>query len=123
SLDTTTTDTTKDLFIRRARILLGYKFGDKLSVFTDTDSPNLGKGNADGTKNNVNLFIQDFVVTYSFAKEFQLDGGMLLPPSSRNHTQSAASLMAIDYGAYTFNESAALTAVTGRDYGVEARGY
>lgn len=112
-----------NIFFRRLRLLGAFKLSDKLSVFVDTDNPNLGKGNADGSKNNIDLFIQDFTVTYSFNKAFSLDAGLMLTPSSYNHTQSAATLMAIDYGAYSFNESTPLTARTGRDYGVEARGY
>src|ERR1700730_14046400 len=44
-------DSSKDLYIRRLRLLGLFKYGDKLSVYFDTDDPNLGKGNADGTKN------------------------------------------------------------------------
>jgi len=121
--DATATHSGNNIFFRRLRLLGGFKLSDNLSIFLDTDNPNLGKGNADGSKNNIDLFIQDFTVTYSFNKAFMLDAGMMLTPNTYNHTQSAASLMAIDYGAYSFNESTPLTARTGRDYGVEARGY
>ena len=117
------TQSGNNIFFRRLRLLGGFKLSDNLSIFIDTDNPNLGKGNADGSKNNIDLFIQDFTVTYAFNKAFSLDAGMMLPPNTYNHTQSAASLLAIDYGAYSFNESAPLTARTGRDYGAEARGY
>jgi len=116
-------ETTKDLFIRRARVIGQVKWGDDLSLFFDTDSPNLGKGNPDGSKNNADLFLQDFVVTYTVAKEFQLDGGLILLAQDYNHNSSAASLLTVDYGAYTFNETTATTSRTGRDYGVQARGY
>ncbi len=117
------THTAQDLYIRRIRLLAGLKLYDNVNVFFDTDSPNLGKGNADGTKNNVDLFVQDFFATYTASKGFQIDAGLMLPPSSYNHTQSAASLMTIDYGPNTFLESTPLQARTGRDYGVELRGY
>ena len=116
-------DSSNNLFLRRLRILGNFKLSDNLTVFFDTDVPNLGKGNADGSKNNADIFIQDFTVTYAFSKAFQLDGGMLLTANTYNHLQSAATLMAVDYGGYTFVESTPLTARTGRDYGVEARGY
>jgi hypothetical protein len=116
-------DTSNNLYLRRIRLLGSFKLSDQLSVFVDTDTPNLGKGNPDGTKNNADLFLQDVVVTYAFSKQFQLDGGLLLLAQSYNHTQSAATLMAIDYGPYTFNESTPTTSRTGRDYGVQARGY
>ena len=113
----------KNLFLRRARILLNYDFGDNLSVFVETDSPNLGKAGNDGAKNTGDMFIQDFVVSYKFHKAFQLEAGMILPAVSYNHAQSAASLMPVDYGAYTFSSGGALGARVGRDYGLQARGY
>ncbi len=116
-------DSANNLFLRRLRLLGNFKLSDQLTVFFDTDSPNLGKGSPDGSKNNADIFIQDFVVTYAFRKEFQLDGGMLLMAQSYNHNQSAATLLALDYGPYTFVESVPTTARTGRDYGLQARGY
>jgi hypothetical protein len=116
-------DKADNIFLRRIRLLGNFKLSDQLTVFFDTDAPNLGKGNADGSKNNADMFIQDFVVTYAFSKAFQLDGGMLLMGQTYNHLQSAASLLALDYSPYTFNESAPTTSRTGRDYGVQARGY
>jgi hypothetical protein len=119
----TATHTAQDLYIRRIRLLAGLKLYDKLNVFFDTDSPNLGKGAGDTTKNTTDIFVQDLFATYTVAKEFQIDAGLMLPPASYNHTQSAATLMTIDYGANTFLESTPLQARTGRDYGVQLRGY
>ncbi len=113
----------KNLFLRRARILLNYDFGDNLAVFLETDSPNLGKAGADGTKNTGDVYIQDFVVSYRFHKALTLEGGMILPALSYNHAQSAATLMPVDYGAYTFSSGVVLDARVGRDYGLQARGY
>jgi len=122
-----TNDTSKNLSFRRLRLILGYTLGDQLSIFFDTDSPNLGKStaplNGAGVKDTGNIFVQDFVATYKFAQAFQLDGGLLLMEQDYNHNQSAASLMALDYGGYTFNESTPTQSRTGRDYGLRARGY
>jgi hypothetical protein len=115
-------DTSKNLSFRRLRLILGYTLSDQLSIFFDTDSPNLGKA-TNGVKDTGNIFVQDFVATWKFAKAFQLDGGLLLMEQDYNHNQSAASLMALDYGGYTFNESTPTTSRTGRDYGLRARGY
>ncbi|MDP9121378.1 MAG: hypothetical protein M3O15_08435 [Acidobacteriota bacterium] len=124
NLDTTTGDSSsKNLFLRRVRLIGLFKLDEHLSVFFDTDAPNLGKGNADGTKNNADIFLQDFTVTYAFTKQFQLDGGMILLASGYNHNQSATSIMAIDLGPYTLLDSGPLTGRGGRDYGVQARGY
>jgi len=115
-------DTSQNLFFRRLRLILGFSLSDQLSIFFDTDDPNLGKA-TNGVKDTGTIFVQDFVATYKFAKELQLDGGLLLMEQDYNHNQSAASLMTLDYGAYTFNESTPTTSRTGRDYGLRARGY
>ncbi len=118
-----TNDAATNLFLRRARILMSFTLGEKLSIFFETDSPNLGKSNNAGVKDANDIFIQDFVATYKFSPAFHLEGGMILPATSYNHTQSAATLLATDYGPYTFVESGPLQARVGRDYGVQARGY
>jgi hypothetical protein len=118
-------DTSNNLFFRRARILLGGKINDQWSFFFETDSPNLGKGTGTtGAKDAGDMYIQDFVVTYKPGGDaFNLDVGMMLNEVSYNSNQSAASLLATDYGPYSFVWSAPLQARVGRDYGVRARGY
>jgi hypothetical protein len=54
---------------------------------------------------------------------FTLDAGMMFIPFSRNSLQSAATLLPIDYGTNTFNQSAPTQSSTGRDTGFQARGY
>src|SRR5258708_96215 len=101
-------ESAKDLYFRRLRLVGQFKYGDKLSVYFDTDAPNLGKGNADGTKNvNTSIYIQDFVVTYAFAHEFQFEGGEILLAQSYNHNTSSAQLMPLDFGAFPFTETGA----------------
>jgi hypothetical protein len=113
-------DTSQNLFFRRLRLLAGGKINDQFSFFFETDSPNLGKG----AKGENDMYIQDFVVTYKPGSDaFNLDVGMLLDPISYNANQSAASLLATDYGPYTFAWAGPLTTKVGRDYGVRARGY
>lgn len=113
-------DTSNNLFFRRLRLLGGGKINDQWSFFFETDSPNLGKG----AKGENDIYIQDFVVTYKPGGDaFNLDVGMLLDPITYNSNQSAATLMATDYGPYTFAWAAPLTTKVGRDYGVRARGY
>ncbi len=110
-------------YFRRLRLQGEFTFYKNLIVFFETDDPNYGKGNADGTKNQPSIVMQTLYVTYQFAPEFMLDGGMLLEMNSYNHLQSAASIMPIDLGAYTNTDSTPLTGNGGRDWGVEARGY
>ncbi|HEX4953707.1 MAG TPA: hypothetical protein VF017_09980 [Thermoanaerobaculia bacterium] len=123
SLDNAGGDEAQNLFLRRLRLLMNYKLGDKLTVFLDTDSPNLGKAAANGQKNTGDLFLQDLIVTWTFSKAFQLDGGLLQTPLSFNQQQSAATLVPVDYGNYTFVTSGPLEGRNGRDYGLQARGY
>jgi hypothetical protein len=114
----------KDLYFRRLRLIGQFKLGDKLSVFFDTDNPNLGKGNGDGTKNvSTSMFIQDFVVNYAFAHEFQLEGGEIFIAQSYNHNTAVGQLMPLDFGPFTFTESSAIQAINGRDFGLQTRGY
>jgi hypothetical protein len=117
------THTGENLFLRRARIIAAGKINDKLSFFFETDSPNLGKGTAAGTKTDNTIVIQDFSLTYSFSDKLKLDAGMLLVPVSHNSQQSAASLLALDYGPFSFQHSTPLDSKVGRDYGMQARGY
>lgn len=118
-----TDDSANNLFIRRLRVIMGFTLGEKISVFLETDSPNLGKSSNAGIKDTGDAFIQDFAATYKFSQGFMLDGGLLLLEQSYNHNQSAASLLTVDYGPYSFVESAPTASRVGRDYGLRARGY
>ena len=119
----------KNLFVRRFRVLLGGKVADKWLFFFETDSPNVGKANPDkaanpsGAKDAGDVFIQDMFITYDHSAAFKVDAGMILLPISRNHQQSAATLLPIDYGPYSFSESGPVGERVGRDYGLQLRGY
>lgn len=117
-------DTTTDLFFRRLRLLAGGKINDQWSFFFETDSPNLGKGESDGSKNSGDIFIQDFIVTYKPRSDaFMLDFGQLLGEITYNSNTSAVALLGTDYGPHSFVWAGALDTKVGRDYGVRARGY
>lgn len=115
--------TTQNLFVRRMRILMGGKIGEKVSFFVETDSPNIGKAAANGTKNSDTIFMQDIIVTYAFSQKFMVDSGLLLTPNSHNSEQGATTLLPVDYGPYSFLHSVPTGSRVGRDYGVQARGY
>jgi hypothetical protein len=115
--------TSANLFIRRVRFFFGGKVSDKWTYFLDTDSPNVGKASAAGVKEAGDIYIQDAFVTYNHSTSFKVDAGMILPFLSRNNGQSAATLLPVDYGAYTFVEAGPLTTRVGRDYGFQVRGY
>jgi len=112
----------ENMYFRRLRILFGGKLSEKWSYFFETDSPNLGKSNAAGTKTTGDVYIQDFLVTYNHSAAAKVDFGLILIPLSRNSTQSAATHLASDYGPYSFLNSAPTKSNVGRDYGVLVRG-
>jgi hypothetical protein len=122
-------DVSTNLFLRRFRLVLGGTINERWSYFFETDSPNVGKtspnpgATTSGAKDQGDVFVQDAYVTYSRGQAFKVDAGMILLPHSRNGTQSAATLLAIDYGPYTFVDSTPGGERVGRDYGVQLRGY
>ena len=114
----------QNVFVRRVRLLLGGQISKQLSFFVETDSPNLGKSVATGTKNSQpSMYLQDAYVEWKVSDQFLLNAGLMLPSPSRNGVQSAASLLPIDYGPYTFANSAPTQSSVGRDTGIQARGY
>jgi hypothetical protein len=121
--------TSANLFIRRLRLIVGGTLDEHWSFFFETDSPNLGKANPNpGTnlpsvKDQGDIYVQDAYVTYSRGMAFKVDAGMIMLPHSRNGTQSAATLLSVDYGPYTFLDSGPCGERVGRDYGVQLRGY
>jgi hypothetical protein len=121
-------ETSKNLFVRRFRILFSGALSSKWTFFFETDSPNLGKVNPNATgataaKDAGDVFIQDAFVTYNHSDVFKVDVGMIMLPHSRNGTQSAATLLAVDYGPFTFLDAGPSGERVGRDYGVQLRGY
>jgi hypothetical protein len=121
---TTEYNDSKDLFLRRIRLIVGGNVTKKLSFFVETDSPNVGKGSTgSGTRTLPTMFLQDAFFTYEFRPEFQIDAGMLLIAQSHNAVQSAATLLSVDYGPYPAVSSYVTGPREGRDYGAQARGY
>ncbi len=111
-----------NLFMRRFRLIAGGKATRKLSFFVESDAANLGKPGVNGER-TTDFYLQDAFLTYTFRPELQLDAGMLLVADSHNSGQSAASLLPIDYGSYSFLASDPAHGKFGRDYGIQLRGY
>ena len=114
---------TNNLFIRRLRLLFGGQVAKNVSFFVETDAPNLGKTLAGGKNIQPSLILQDAYGKFRVTDAFMLDAGLMFIPFSRNSLQSAATLLPIDYGMNTFNQSAPTESTTGRDTGFQARGY
>jgi hypothetical protein len=119
----------QNLFLRRARLWVGGQVAKDVTFFFMTDNPNLGKstqtvvGGAGGKAPGTGFIVQDAYVEWAIANEFRIDGGLILIPLCRNCNTSAASLLTMDYGTWSFQESASTQSSVGRDTGFQAKGY
>lgn len=114
---------TRNLFFRHARFLFSGKVQHSISFFMGTDSPNLGKTQKDGTKNNGAIGIYDMWLTYDAENWVKVDMGLIGTPNSHNSIQSISGMLASDFGPYSFVSSPPTESKAGRDYGAQARGY
>jgi hypothetical protein len=112
----------QNIYLRRARIILGGRLDERTSFFFDTESAWILKGFPDGPKQDPPMKVLDFFGTRELTPNHRIDVGLILTPACYNHLQSAASLLALDYGSFTFAEAESLQTRTGRDPGVQARG-
>jgi hypothetical protein len=129
--------TSKNIFLRRIRFMVGGTLYKYFEFFFDTDYPNLFKSDAGDTmagpyKNAPGLNIQDAYITFKPLGELvKLDAGFMLPPGSHNRLESAAKLYSTDYFANTFRrnlfqDTDSLVASAGenpigRDLGIQLR--
>jgi hypothetical protein len=119
----------QNLFLRRARFFLGGQVAKDVTFFFMTDNPNLGKSTqAVGTTTGVKapgtgFIVQDAFLEWAVANEFRIDAGLILIPLCRNCNTSAVNLVSMDYGTWSFQESAATQSSVGRDTGFQAKGY
>jgi len=120
--DTETDDDITNLFVRRFRFMFAGQVAKNVTFFADTDVPNLGK-TVSGAKTGPSLILQDAYAEFKASEGFMLDAGYMYIPFSHNALQAAPTLLPIDYGTYTFTQSAATQGLNGRDAGFQARGY
>jgi hypothetical protein len=136
--------TSKNIFLRRIRFMVGGTLYKYFEFFFDTDYPNLFKNDSADTsagtyKNAPGLNIQDAYITVNplgtsspswILTQFKLDAGFMLPPGPHNGLESAAKLYGTDYFVNTFrrsifNDTDPLGSVTqspvGRDLGAQLR--
>jgi hypothetical protein len=123
-----------NLYLRRARILVGGTLFGVVDFFVDTDYPNLFLNNVNaGTaampvfeKNTPGMNIQDaFATVKLIGDHLKIDAGYMLPPMSHNAVQGATTLYSWDYFSYTFQHGESFGSSgnpVGRDVGVELRG-
>lgn len=120
----------QNLFLRRARFFLGGQVAKDVSFFFMTDNPNLGKstqttapGATGGKAPATGFIVQDAYLEWAVANEFRIQGGLILIPLCRNCNSSAASLVSMDYGTWSFQENVSTQSSVGRDTGFQAKGY
>jgi hypothetical protein len=114
---------TNNLFVRRLRLIFGGQVAKNVTFFVETDAPNLGRTLPSGKDIQPSVILQDAYASVKVIDAFTLDAGLMFVPFSRNSLQSAATLLPIDYGVNTFNDSSPTQSSTGRDTGFQARGY
>ena len=116
-------DTQQNLFIRRVRLLFGGQVARNVTFFIETDAANLGRTLPGGKNISPQLIVQDAYGEVRLHDTLAVDFGLMFVPFSRNSIQSAATLLPVDYGAYTFTTSAPTQSTVGRDVGVQAKSY
>lgn len=129
--------TTKNLFVRRTRFMVGGTVLKYFEYFLELDYPNLFKLDPTETtagtgKNAGGLNVQDaFVTVAPWGDMIKADVGFMLPAGPYNSLQSAGKLFGVDYFANTFRRNVSTNAdpfrssqqsPVGRDAGVQLRG-
>lgn len=114
----------QNLMIRRARFLVGGQVTKSVHFFFETENSRLGNANAAGTKTMSTGFqTLDAVAEWRPKKAFNLSGGLIRVPTSRDALESASSEFTLDFNTYAFTATTALAGTGGRDTGVQVRGY
>jgi hypothetical protein len=110
----------QNLFLRRARIMIGGQVAPDVSFLLVTDSPNLGRA---PKSLGSGFVLVDAMGEWKLCDEFRLVAGLMLLPLCRNCQQGAGTLLSLDYGTYTFLWTVPTQSPYGRDAGFMAKGY
>ena len=115
---------TQNLLLRRVRFLVGGQVSKEIFFFFETENSRLGNATATGAKTmNTGFQTLDAVVEYRPNKKFNVSGGLIRVPTSRDALESASNEFTLDFNSYAFMVSTALGSTGGRDTGVMARGW
>lgn len=114
--------TSQNLMLRRARFIVGGQVAKDVFFFFQTENSRLGAGTPTG-KTTGGFAVLDAVAEWRVAKEFNLWGGLIYVPSSREALKSSSSQFMMDTSTFAYTASTALGWSTGRDTGFLARGY
>lgn len=125
--NSTNTDTAgyqQNLYIRRARILLGGRLASDVYFYVDTDNSKLGFNKSGTSALGSGFQLLDAIGEWRVADAFMLDGGLLPVPYSREAMTSSSAEFFFDASAYDYLQQTSMGTTGGnRDTGVLARGY
>ena len=110
----------QNLYLRRARFIMGGDIGDNVGFFLETDDPKLGlnpKSLSSG------FMLQDAFMEWKPDQRLIVSGGLMLVPFSRQTLQSPGSYYTLDISAITTVANAATQSAGLRDAGFQAKGY
>lgn len=110
----------QNLYLRRARLIVGGDIGSDISFFFETDDPNLGKT---PKTMNAGFLIQDAFVEWKVKDALRLDGGLMLVPFARQALQSPSSYYQIDISSISTVNNTSTSSSALRDMGFQARGF
>jgi hypothetical protein len=116
-----------NLYLRRTMLLIAGTVLHDFEYFIDTDFADMFKASGEQSlKNGPGISVKDFISTYKVLGEaFMVDGGLMLPPLSRNSLQGAPFLSGLDFFASSYVHAAVFGSSSnsfGRDVGLQARG-
>lgn len=117
----------QNLYLRRTMLLIAGTVFHDFEYFVDTDFADLFKAaGEDSLKNGPGISVKDFFSTYKAVGEaLMIDGGLMLPPLSRNSLQGAPFLNGLDFFASTYVHAGVFGSSSNsfaRDVGLQARG-
>jgi hypothetical protein len=114
----------QNLFLRRARFIIGGRLARDIFFFFQTDSPNLGKGKSASTALGSGFQIYDALGEWRIAEPLILQVGLMKVPYSRESLKGTGTQFIIDTSAYYALQQAATQSTGGsRDTGALLRGY
>jgi len=125
--DNPSDNVSQNIYLRRTMLLISGNVFHDFEYFVDTDFADLFKAAGDQSlKNGPGISVKDFFATYKgLGEAFMIDGGLMLPPLSRNSLQGAPFLNGLDFFSSTYVHAAVFGSSSnsfGRDTGLQARG-
>jgi len=116
----------QNLQVRRLRLVVGGQVAKNVFFYLDTENSRLGgtSGTTTGTKViSTGFQVLTAVAEWRIAKEFNLQGGLILVPQSREALKSSSNYFFLDSDPYAYTQTTALGGTGGRDAGFQLRGY